>query len=66
MESADSQITMLTELAHGTQADDEGFVRVHRDHLIDSLERIQTDHRRELQQLPTVAGRMIAVFGVTV
>lgn len=66
MESADSQITMLTELARGAPADEEGCVRLQRDHLIDVLERIQADHRAELRALPTIAGRMLAAFGVTV
>jgi hypothetical protein len=66
MESADSQISMLTELARHAEPDAEGFVLIQRDHLVDALEGIRAGHRRELQALPTIAGRMIAVFGVTV
>jgi hypothetical protein len=46
--------------------DEEGMVRVHRGALFEALSRIEEDHRAELQALPTIAGRMISVFGVTV
>lgn len=65
MESADSQISMLTALLRCRAADDEGNVIVQRDHFVDALERIRADHRRELQALPTIAERLIACFGIT-
>lgn len=66
MESADTQITMLIELARRSQADPEGRVLVGQAHLVETLERIRQDHRQELQMVPTIAGRMLDVFGVTV
>jgi hypothetical protein len=66
VETAEAQIAMLTELTKHCEPDAEGRVLVQRDHLIDALEKIRADHRRELQALPTIAGRMISVFGVTV
>lgn len=66
IETAESQIAMLTELTRGTTPDAEGRIRIYRDDLLNALEKIREDHRRELQALPTIAGRMISVFGVTV
>lgn len=65
-ESAAAQITMLRNLLGAAPVDEEGMVRVHRDHLLHHVDQIDTDHRRELEALPTIAGRMLSVFGVTV
>lgn len=63
--SADVQVSMLTALLERARTDTEGMVMVQRDHLVDALQRIQADHRRELAELPQVAERLMACFGVT-
>lgn len=65
MQSADSQISMLTELARRSRPDESGCIQLRRDDLVASLERIREDHKREMQALPDIAGRMLGVFGVT-
>ncbi len=56
---------MLTALLQRAKTDGEGMVMVQRDHLVEALTRIQADHRREVAELPQVAERMLACFGVT-
>lgn len=62
MESADTQISMLTELVRRCRPDEDGCISLRRDVLVESLERIRDDHQREIQMLPEVAGRLVGVL----
>lgn len=62
MEPADTQIAMLTELVRHCQPDDDGCIQLRRDVLVEALERIRDEHRRELQVLPEIAGRLVGVM----
>lgn len=63
MEPADTQIAMLAELVRRCRPDEDGSILLRRDVLVEALGRIRDDHRRELQMLPEVAGRLLGVLG---
>lgn len=63
MEPADAQIAMLTELVRRSQPDQDGCILVDRDVLVESLERIREQQRREMSALPQIAGRLVGVMG---
>ena len=63
MEPADTQIAMLTELVRNCRPDEDGCIYLNRDVLVESLERIRDEHRRERETLPAIAGRLVGVLG---
>jgi hypothetical protein len=63
MEAADTQLSMLTELVRHSSADRHGFIPLRREDLVGALELIREAHRRELQALPLIAGRLLGVVG---
>ena len=65
LETADQQLAMLRALLDAAVTDDEGFCLIQRDHLLDALDKIAYDHARQLAAMPTIAERLMSVFGVT-